>query len=239
VADELEAPRSPSDLYRARGEEVDPCRPYLTGDVFVNVETTGPDGSPKKRDVMIIQHPCALRTNGIDLVPQMLMAKVQQHKLIDDWAGYTKLMPLPDLYPQQASERRRHYAAMFDSLHMVTQEQLGDQRVACLAQPGINLLLQRWVYHSSRTEVSTAKFDGANRHIFDEAELIEDWCADRVDDGIKLSEAAAQCMAWLNEDIGNGLTRQRSLRNPQQRSTVRMQMRSHLAALRRSEPDRR
>ncbi|MFI1842954.1 hypothetical protein ACH439_12605 [Streptomyces microflavus] len=228
---ELEAPGSPSDLYRSLGADVEPCRPYLTGDVFSGVETVGPDGVGKKRDVAIIQHPCALRTNGVDLAPQLLVVKVQQHPPVDDWTKYTKLMPLPDLHPEATSPRKRHWAAMFDSLYLVTPHQLGDNRIACLSEAGINLLLQRWVHHSSRATVATHTFEGANSHVFEEADLIEDWSVERVGHGLKREDAAAECVAWLREDQGEGETRQRQLRVRQQRSAIRSAMRKRLRSL--------
>ncbi|MEV7347005.1 hypothetical protein [Streptomyces sp. NPDC093544] len=230
---ELEAPRVVGDLYRALGEEVESCRPYLTGDVFMGVETATADGARKKRDVMIIQHPCVLRTNGVDLVSQLLVARVQQHPPIEDWGKYGKLMPLPGLFPNAASERKKHCAAMFDSLFLVTPQQLGDARVACLSQVGINTLLQRWVFHSSRATILTHTFDEANFHVFEEADVIEDWVIERtIEGGLKREDAAVECMEWLRRDLGDGRTQQVRLRDRQQRSAVRIDMRAYLRTLR-------
>lgn len=230
----LEAPRAANDLYRARGDEVQSCRPYLTGDVFAGVKTMSADGTTKARDVLIIQHPCALRTNGVDLVPQLLVAKIQSFRLLtpEDWKGSGKMMPLPFLYPEASTDRKRHFAGMFDTLFLVTPDQLGTCRVACMSQAGINLLLQRWVYHSSRATIPTVTYDEANISVFEEADLIEDWCMERVDRGLKVTDATAECIAWLREEQDGQPMRQELLRDPQQRSTVRQQMKRHLRTLR-------
>lgn len=54
-------------LYRARGDEVSQTRPIFTGDVFTGVQLPGSTGSVKARSVVVIQHPCSMRTNGVDL----------------------------------------------------------------------------------------------------------------------------------------------------------------------------
>jgi hypothetical protein len=92
-------------------------------------------------------------------------------------------------------------------------------------------MLQRRVKHFSRVTVPTPDFDKANLGVYEEADLIEDWCIEREDQGLKYDEAFAECIAWLCEDL-DGRTRQGLLKDSQQRSTVRKQMTDHLRALR-------
>ena len=61
-------------LYRARGEEVSETRPIFTGDVFTKVQLPGSTGNVKARTVAVLQHPCSMRTNGVDLAWQVLVA---------------------------------------------------------------------------------------------------------------------------------------------------------------------
>jgi hypothetical protein len=142
MVQDLEAPCAPgsidwSRLYRARAGEVVAHRPYFTGDVFERVEVQNPDGSAKRRSVMIVQHPCAMRTNGVDLVPKLLVAELRNHRALspEQWTGFIKNMPLPDLIPTVTSGRRSQ-AAFFDELYLVTPEGLAN-RIACLSQLGV------------------------------------------------------------------------------------------------------
>src|SRR6266705_2322321 len=118
MARDLEAPCRAdsidwSRLYRARGDEVVANRPYFTGDVFESVEVWNPDGSTKRKNVMIVQHPCAMRTNGGDLVPKLLVTELRNHRVLspEEWTGYRKNMPLPDLIPTITSGRRSQAAS--------------------------------------------------------------------------------------------------------------------------------
>jgi hypothetical protein len=237
VPHQLEAPITANDLYRARGDEVETCRPYFTGDVFADVETRLAGCDSKLRYVQIVEYPCDLRTNGVDLVPQLLVANVQPHRVLEagDWNGYGKFMPLPNLRPDASSDKKRHFAAAFGTLFLVTPEQLGSNRIACLSQAGVNLLHQRLVYRASRVVIPTVTYDEANSGVFEEADLIEEWCLDRVDRGLDAAEAAAECVTWLREKRDDGLIRQQLLRDPQQRSTIRRQMKGRLRELRTAE----
>ncbi len=66
-------------LYRARGEEVVAHRPFFTGDIFTHTLVRGID-EPKTRTIALLQHPCALRTNGVDLVARLLVAELRKFK---------------------------------------------------------------------------------------------------------------------------------------------------------------
>ncbi|MFF7259486.1 hypothetical protein ACFZCL_04220 [Streptomyces sp. NPDC008159] len=228
----MEKPKDPADLYRALGDEVNPSRPILTGDVFENVEVTNTDASVTRRTVMILDHPCSLRTDGVTLTERLLTAEVRRTEPGSWRQGNYNRMFLPAPFPL-ADGKANPCAAFFDSCYHVSPDQLASgNRVACLTPLGVNLMLQRRVKHFSRVTVESFKFQEANSGVYEEADVIEDWCFDREDDGLKHSEAVAECVDWLREDVG-GRTRQSMLKDPQQVSTVRQQMTQQLRALRR------
>lgn len=219
---ELESPHAPDDLYLARGNDVCDARPVLTGDVFDDVEVTEPDGSRTRLSVMLAEHPCSLRSDGVNLVPKLLVAVVRPREVVGSWRGNFSLMLLPGLRPQE------HAAADFGEPCVISPDQLAaGHRVACLSALGINLLLQRQVHRTSRVVVPTLQFQVANEGVYEEADLIEEWCLDRGDQGVDSLAATSECVAWLREQV-NGVRRQDLLRDPQKRSTVRKEMRTRL-----------
>ena len=145
--------------YRARGEEVVRHRPVFTGDVFEKVPVQGL-GASKNKTVIVLQHPCALRSNGVDLHSRLMVAELRNHKVIpvEDWTRHLGKMPLPELIPALETGRR-HQAAFFDEPYLIGPDDLAlEKRIACLSQTGVNLLLQRWVHHNSRVVVPTATY---------------------------------------------------------------------------------
>jgi hypothetical protein len=220
-------------LYRARGDEVQTHRPVFTGDVFLKVRVQG-IGQTKTKSIMIIQHPCALRTDGVNLHPRLPAAEVRTHPLIsaEDWTKHISKMPLPELVPT-AESGKRHQAAFFDELYLVDPEELDPaKRAACLSQTGVNLVLQRWVNHSSRVVVATWKYQEVSSAVYEEADLIEEWCEERTRPEATAQEATLEALKWLRADAGGGVTRQQLLENPQNRSGIRKEMRAALRALR-------
>lgn len=221
-------------LYRARGDEVVRHRPIFTGDVFEKVSVQG-IGETKNKTVIVLQHPCALRADGVNLHSRLMVAELRNHKVIpaEEWkAGHYAKMPLPELIPSVTSGRRNQ-AAFFDEPYLVGAEALDpDKRIACLSQSGVNLLLQRWVHHNSRVVVPTSTYQGQTSPSYEEADLIEEWCEERVDGGVELQEAATEAVKWLRDDAGAGVARQEMLEDPQNRSAVRKQMRAALRSLR-------
>jgi len=217
-------------------EEVSEFRPILTGDVFARVSFKAPDGGVKLRDVMILQHPCSLRTNGVDLADRLLVATVRNFRRLEDRTTHARLMPLPELRPELDSERRRNPAAWFDDLHLVTPQQLEGLRIACLTLPGMNILLQRWVFHSSRALIPSRTYHEANIAVYEEADIIEDWCWDRTEDGLSVAAATAECVEWLREDKDGVPSRQERLRDGEaQRNLIRREAQNQRRELRRVE----
>lgn len=219
-------------LYRARGDEVGEHRHVFTGDVFTDTPVLTPKGDTRTRTVMLVQHPCALRSNGIDLVSRLLVVEVRPNAVIPaaDWARYGRLMPLPDVEPAETGNRR-HQAAFFDAPYLVEPPQLGT-RIACLEPIGVNLVLQRWVHHNSRVVIETHMYNEVSAGPYEEADITEDWCGDRISSGLGPAEAAAECLAWLREpDQAGGPLRQALLSDPQQRAAIRQAARRHIRTL--------
>ncbi len=213
-------------LYRARGDEVSTTRPIFTGDVFTGVQLPGSTGKTKARSVVVLQHPCSMRTNGVDLAWQVLVAEVTNRKEIDEagWSGGNyNLMPLPDIRPDVTSQSQ-HQAANFDNLYTVAPDLLA-ARVASLSPFGVNLLLQRWVHYSSRVVVPTHTFHEQTAAFYEEADLIEEWCDEATSDDLRVETQS--CLDWLRADR-EGSPYQELLKNPQSHSMIRRAMRQEM-----------
>jgi hypothetical protein len=230
MARNLEPPNGSRDdwevLYLARGDdEIGSHRPVLTGDVFADVAVKAPQVEPKIKTVMILQHPCAMRPEGRSLAGSILVAEVHKFPLLppDKWDTNGKLMPLPELLAGITSNRR-HQAAFFDNTYHAHPSDL-TKRIACLSPRGVNLLLQRWVYHSSRVVVPSFDFEAAVSPVYEQADIIEEWCDIAVTAGRTLDEAIDDAYAWLRE-VEGGLTRERALQEPERRALIRRQARS-------------
>jgi hypothetical protein len=221
-----------SRLYRASGDEVVPHRPIFTGDVFKDVSLYSVDGNARTRTVMVVQHPCAMRVDGVQLASSLLVAEVSKHKVVppEDWTKYHRLMPLPDLL-QATDKDEGHRAAFFTKIYLVSPDNL-QHRVACLSQLGVNLLLQRWVHHNSRVIVPTATYEKQTSGVIEEADLLEEWCEERLEQGLSVTDATAEGVDWLRELPPGQEVRQKQLEDPQLRSQIRKDMRRHLRSLR-------
>jgi hypothetical protein len=221
-------------LYRARGDEVVAHRPLFTGDVFGKVKVPGSAASISEKMVTLVQHPCALRTNGTDLTPQLIVAEVREFKVLTpkEWKGHYKKMPLPELMFSDNGETF-HGAAFFDSLLMVPSENLHRaKRLACLSPVGINLMLQRWVAYNSRAVIPTVTYQEVTNGPYEEADLVEEWCEQRVSDGMSINTATSEAVEWLRKcPDENRPRRQDQLTNPQQISGIRRDMRKELSSL--------
>ena len=213
-------------LYRARGDEVAATRPIFTGDVFTGVELPGSTGKIKARSVLVLQHPCSMRTNGVDLAWKVLVAEVANRKELGEqsWVGgHFNLMPLPGLRPDIVSQSQ-HQAANFDNLYTVPPALL-TSRIASLSPFGVNILLQRWVRYSSRVVVPTHTFHEQTVAFYEEADLIEEWCDEASSEDLQAATQA--CLNWLRTDR-DGSTYQELLKNPQSHSMIRRAMRKAL-----------
>lgn len=203
----LETPDDLESIYLARGEEVEQLRPMFTGDIYRLA-----DGALR----MVLQHPCALRRGPL-LHPKLLVAAVYKETgLRSKWDkfAYSK-MPLPKL------TNAEHYAADFDDLDLSESAVLlSSNRIANLSLPGANLLMQRWTHHNTRLVVPTQRYAEVVIGPYDEADLLESWILDRVDDGIDATSAEQECSDWLEVEV-NGHKRRNLLAHTQHASGVR------------------
>jgi hypothetical protein len=135
-------------------------------------------------------------------------------------------MPLPELIPTYEGFRNHDascdQAALFNEIYLASPDALAaGTRIACLSQVGVNLVMQRWVNHNSRMVAPSWQYQEVASGPFDEADLIEDWCEERMYAGVGSPDATVEAMKWLREDVNGGLTRQQRLEDPQERSAVR------------------
>lgn len=210
--EELETPKDAESLYAYKGDDAMLERVHFTGDVF------DVDGVLQ----ILVQHPCALR-KGMMLHPKLLTAEVREDsvKPRTEWKNHRlSEMPLPSL-----RDDSRHYVADFDLLSTTPSESLKiSARIAVLTQSGVNLLSQRWVYHSSRVMVPTRTFDLQTFGPYNEAELSEEWAMVHPD-----RENSAQLFdAWIRDKKPS---RQSLLADQQTASAVRREMRQYLNTL--------
>lgn len=223
--EKLEAPGSDSNpnwgaLFRYRGDEVNPSRPVFTGDVFLDPATDS--------RIQIVQHPCAIRRDGVRLVNNLLVVPVDRATQVfatTDWRRFYKQMLLPDLLGPNTD----HYAGLFHRPEVVASGALPEmQRIASLSLKGVNLLLQRWVHHNSRVVVETHAINAATVEQFEEADLVEEWCDEWTAAGRDADEAENEAHEWLRSDAGDGSRWQQKLEDPQTRGEVRSAMRGTL-----------
>jgi hypothetical protein len=215
----LETPGRFDDLYELRGEEVTGFRPFFTGDV---IETT--NGAT----MMLVQHPCALRRGAV-MLPRLPVVKIHPAgaRPRSDWNSESpKQMPLPQLIDDGF-----HFAD-FTDIHVVTNSDITDStRLAILSSYGVNLLMQRWVYHNTRVVISTHTFDEQMAGPFTEADLADEWC--EAHDGHLTPDGAMQEFdKWLKTaPDGDHRTWRSRLPDRQEHSIIRKAMRCKLREL--------
>ena len=205
-------------LYLARAGEVSEYRPLFIGDVI-----RGPSigGAPATDLVMIIAHPCAMRS-GPHLSPSVLAAAVRPHaaEAPARWVdGFFNRMPLPDLDGDGGS----FHVAWLDQIGLVSTADLQNgERIACLSTIGVNILQQRLVFYLTRLEVETSVLWEAFSHTYEESDLLEDWVESLHDVEQTPTESFE---SWIREGTP---TRQDRLRDAQYRSQIRAELRAEI-----------
>jgi len=215
---DLETPQGSGELYLAYGDDIPDFerRPAFTGDIY----KLSPD-----RSVALVQHPCAMR-RGVQMAPKLLVCEVKVNRdgVPSDWsAGHFKRMFLPELAGES-------FVIEFEEIDVVTREELrAAERLAILSNRGVNLLVQRWLFHNSRVVVPTITINAQASGPFEEADLIQEASDGLVDSGTTIDEAQALVDTWLGESPGEGSPSRRDLlSDPQQRSVVRSGLRRQL-----------
>lgn len=221
---EMEAPTSVEELYLARGDDVSEARPLLTGDIIEGLDIPGVD---QVGDAIILQHPCSMRKDGVNLANRLLAARVTPHQEIplQEWRnGHFARMPLPELHGEG-----HHAAASFEDIGLVRAEAVeGGKRLSSLSRKGINLLQQRFIFYLTRFAVPTHRLDAAAAAVLEEADLLEEWTSAAMARGDATADAIREFHEWIRSDVGEGDTRQRRLAEPQSLSAVRRELRREL-----------
>jgi hypothetical protein len=216
-------------LYRARGDEVSSFRPVFTGDVFFGVNLIAQN---QPEDVIVLQHPCAIRKDGLTLWPALLVAELSTSAEVkpSQWLGNYRWMPLTRL---KLDKKPHHYTGYFHKLHLVEAAELSvEKRVACMSQVGVNLVMQRWVNHNTRVVIPTFEYQKMSAPQFEESDLIEDWCFEREADAVPPEVAMHEIDTWLSEQDASSSSRRDRLVDEQQRSQIRQDQRSYLRRVR-------
>lgn len=184
-------------MWQYRAKSVQFPRPIFTGDVFFGIDIADDDDNPA--GAIVLQHPCALRSNGYAMREQILVAEVGLHgemATLKQWQGSYNLMPLNAVQTRRPDD---HYAAFFDRLYTVAPDQLVlTKRIACMQILGISLLMQRWIYHNSRVAIPTPRFTMVFKARYAEADGIEDYCKVRRQMRVKVPEAEKEASEWLD-----------------------------------------
>jgi hypothetical protein len=189
-----------------------------------------PGTAPETKNIILVQHPCALRVDGINLATSLIVAEVVADRLYaeSEWQGNYKIMPLPRL----SNEENPNYVADFMSIYLAISDSLElGKRVASMSPSGVNLLLQRFMYHNSRGVLPTWKYNEVTSGPYEEADCIEEWCSIRVPKGLTVGDASVEAAKWLDDDGGSGVARRSLLENPQHRSRVRKAMKKYARTL--------
>lgn len=220
MADELDAPENADQLYAARGDEIPAVRPVMQGDVFAEVEIPGvEDGAGY---AAILAHPCAMRSDGVNLYARLQVARVEPgHPVpLDQWpTGHFKLMPLPDM---RQADPDQGYGLVFDLAGRVATEKLRtEQRVACLSPYGISVLQQRHVHHLTRFVVPSVELHATCANVLTEAELLEEWLLAAEAAGADVAQAATDFHEVVRADQPGGSSLQEDLKHEVKRAGVR------------------
>jgi hypothetical protein len=171
--DTLVAPENDAELWDL-DEEALLLRPYMTGDVFAEVD----EGDGERVPVMIVAHPCVIRGSRGRLarrVPCCVVKQMQQELPYDEWAerGF-HLFPVPD-----AIGLGDHHAAYLLEWRSVRHGELKrDRRRATMTDRGVYIVLQRFTHAITRCAAVVADFQAATLNEMREAELEYEWVSD-------------------------------------------------------------
>ena len=188
---------SSSDLYdyRLDGNSHLPLwLPYNQGDIFAGVSLPGIESDSDDNFAMLFMHPCTMR-EGVRLTQRVTMVQVRRKhatKVLDEpryWKS-PKVMPLPDLPGGGVST---HFA---DFMLISTVDSTvipRDARVAQLSALGRHHMLQRIIFHLTRSAPSIDTIESSVLRVQAELALQADWVAAAAGDGVnELSEEQVQ-----------------------------------------------
>jgi hypothetical protein len=203
----LDYPRSEHELFLGVGDEVDPFRPLIQGDVYRGLTIAG--YPPDDHDhVAILQHPCSMR-RGPELRDRVAVVpvRVYQRVPLEAWSvGHMRVVPFPTLSVGASA----HAAAYLTEPGTVRAEEFsGATRVAQLSTHGLLLFQQRVVYCSTHCVVGLDTLEEFSAPALAEAELLTDWCTALVErhpdiaepEAIRLESAAFERYIRLETDV--------------------------------------
>lgn len=223
----LETPDVEEEVVEARGDDLEEYlwRPPFTGDIFDLPKGAG--DSPLT--IALIQHPCAMRS-GVELRPTLLACVVNKRitKPRTDWHNrpYTE-------FAIQEPEGSSWRILDFDQLLVVSREAIADaRRTLVLSEVGVNLLVQRWIHYNSRVIIPTITINEQLSPQFAEADLVMEVAQELTQSGWGDDDVRGVVEGWLSSSsVNTERSRRARLADPQQRSAVRREIRSLLAAL--------
>ncbi len=224
-SDTLECPSTASELYLvAPPDEVPITRPVMTGDIFADVDIPGVDNTGLG---VVLTHPCSMRSDGVNLVPKLLVARVIEYSSVpfQEWkSGHFKIMPFPEL-------DGKSHAAKFDDMGLVQSSVTKpSSRIASLDLFGVNLLQQRFIWYLTRFRASTSQLAEVTLPVFEEADLCEEWVTAAVVNGDSAESAALAFHDRLTTKNDLGETPQQMLSEPQRIAGVRREMKRFMTA---------
>jgi len=173
-------PTGDLDLERSETPEVRPHRPYVQGDVFIDVPiaTTPRDAvEPKivKGAVILLGHPCSIY-RGSSPYHSQFVASVRSandaapgRPFSDPWDSHLYLFPLPGL------RDGADWAADFTRVGTTHYKNLENRRVACLSHGGWAALQRRWAWHTIRADLPLAQRESDISGYWYEMHLWETW----------------------------------------------------------------
>jgi hypothetical protein len=154
---------------------------------------------------------------GTELVKNLLTCRLKSFgPPPPDWSsGNFRRMFAPDI-------AESNYSIEFDDIQIVGRESLDrSSRIAILSHYGVNLLLQRWIFHNSRVLIPTSTISEQTVGPMEEADLIWEVLTAR-DPSTEEIDVERTFDEWLGfRSNSGGQSRREMLSDSQQRSSVR------------------
>lgn len=204
--EELVAPRGDDELWDLEDEALR-LRPYMTGDVFGDVD----DGDGDPIAVMIVGHPCVIRGSRGRLsrrVPCCVVKQMQEEMVYEEWPeGRFDRFPVPDALG--LDERNAAYLLEWRSVRRG--ELRRGRRRGTMTDRGVYVLQQRFTHAITRCAPVLADFEAATINEMHEAELEYEWVAELVadpDDDAKVSGLVDAFHRFLDDGGHRALLRE-------------------------------
>jgi hypothetical protein len=224
----LDQPGSDDELFLGLGDDVDPFRPLIQGDVYRGLTIAGyPPGDHDH--VAILQHPCSMR-RGAELRDRVAVVPVRAYQRVspEQWAhGHTRVVPLAGLSVGAGAASAAH---LTEPGTIRAEDFAEATRVAQLSTRGLLLFQQRVVYCSTHCVVGLDTLEEFSAPALAEAELLADWCMALVENHPDIGEPEAirlECVAFehyvrVETDV------QRRLDSVETRADARRQVRAEI-----------